>query len=293
MAALMLAEAACNWGAPLRAPPRPRPHAKKKLFSSGRQARLMSRICSTSVACLSASFRVVNVSSSILWYTREGMPLKYLSCSSRSPYPERSAGPLNSAENSAALYLCCCLIVEISEAGPEGGGKGRFVCEWGRGPLHSYLHRHELGEVGSGPGAGVSIEQAKCNLHLEFDGGQRRVDQPGRQRERTLLATRGMKDCLQTKATIVTVHWANFTRNECSSGLAAATAVKTIEEARRRGDVGQGLELRRGLRTTSWPKNAAECRGARSWEAFPATAPGRAGGSLEGSLKAVRLPQFF
>ncbi|EED82838.1 predicted protein [Postia placenta Mad-698-R] len=30
------------------------------------------------------------------------MPLKYLSRSSRSPYPERSAGPLNSAENSAA-----------------------------------------------------------------------------------------------------------------------------------------------------------------------------------------------
>ncbi|EED81365.1 predicted protein [Postia placenta Mad-698-R] len=40
-------------------------------------------------------------------------------------------------------------------------------------------------------------------------------------------------------------------------------------------------------------ENAAECRGARSWEAFPAAAPGRAGGSLEGSLKAVRLPQFL
>ncbi|EED77787.1 predicted protein [Postia placenta Mad-698-R] len=173
------------------------------------------------------------------------------------------------------LYLCCRLVVEISEAGPEGGGKGRFVREWGRGPLYPYLHQHELGEVGSGPGVGVSIEQAKCDLHLEFDGGQRRVDQPGRQRERTLSATRGTKDCLRTKATVVTVRRADFSGNECLSGLTAATAVKSVEEARRQGD------------------NAAECRGARSWEAFPAAAPGRTGGSLEGSLKAVRLPQFL
>ncbi|OSX55911.1 hypothetical protein POSPLADRAFT_1162250 [Postia placenta MAD-698-R-SB12] len=40
-------------------------------------------------------------------------------------------------------------------------------------------------------------------------------------------------------------------------------------------------------------KNAVECHWARSWEAFLTAAPGRAGGSLEGSLEAVRLPQFL
>ncbi|OSX57515.1 hypothetical protein POSPLADRAFT_1156525, partial [Postia placenta MAD-698-R-SB12] len=64
------------------------------------------------------------------------------------------------------LYLCCRLVVKISEAGPEGGGKGRFVREWGHGPLHTYLHRYELGEIGSGPGTGIAIEQAQRDLHF-------------------------------------------------------------------------------------------------------------------------------
>ncbi|EED84238.1 predicted protein [Postia placenta Mad-698-R] len=40
----------------------------------------------------------------------------------------------------------------------------------------------------------------------------------------------------RTEATVVTVCWVNFVRNECLSGLVAATVVKLIEEARRRGD---------------------------------------------------------
>ncbi|EED78919.1 predicted protein [Postia placenta Mad-698-R] len=68
------------------------------------------------------------------------------------------------------LHLCCRLIVEISEAGLEGGGKGRFVPEWGGSPLYSYLHRHKLGKVGGGPGAGITVEQAQRNLYFELDG---------------------------------------------------------------------------------------------------------------------------
>ncbi|OSX56025.1 hypothetical protein POSPLADRAFT_1161396, partial [Postia placenta MAD-698-R-SB12] len=247
-AALMLAEAACDWGAPPRAPPRPRPRAEKKLFSSGRRARLMSRICLTSVARFSAACHVVKVSSSIFRYTREGMPLRYLSRSSRSPYPERSAGPLNSAENSAALYLCRCLVVEISEAGPEGGGKGRFVCERGRSPLHTHLHRCELGKVGSGPRAGISIEQAECDLHLKLDGGQRRVDQPspcrGRLQGTTLSASGGTEDAAGAEAAVVALRWSNFERSECSSGLSVESAVKAPKEVRWGGHVRQGLLTR-------------------------------------------------
>ncbi|OSX61024.1 hypothetical protein POSPLADRAFT_1146063 [Postia placenta MAD-698-R-SB12] len=59
----------------------------------------MSSICSTSVARLSASSHMVNVSSSIL----------------QSPYPEQSAGPLNSAENSAAsLASSTCAAASLS-----------------------------------------------------------------------------------------------------------------------------------------------------------------------------------
>ncbi|KAF9798634.1 hypothetical protein IEO21_10683 [Rhodonia placenta] len=65
----------------------------------------MSSCCSTAVVCLSASAHVVNISSSILWHTWEGMPLRYLLRSSRVPYPERSTRPLNSAENSVVVHL--------------------------------------------------------------------------------------------------------------------------------------------------------------------------------------------
>ncbi|OSX57850.1 hypothetical protein POSPLADRAFT_1154777, partial [Postia placenta MAD-698-R-SB12] len=174
------------------------------------------------------------------------------------------------------------------------------------GPLSPNLDSGKLGEDGSGPGSHVTIEEAEGNLDLQLDGGEGRIDCPvneqlgdevvafdnrastspyqGRRREKTLLATRGTKDCLRTKATVVTVHRANFARNECLGGLAAVTAMEMVEKVRRRGDVGQGL---------NWPKNVAECHGARSWEALPTAAPKRAGGSLERSLEAVRLPQFF
>ncbi|OSX68213.1 hypothetical protein POSPLADRAFT_1130092 [Postia placenta MAD-698-R-SB12] len=251
MAALMLAEAACVEGAPPRAPPRPQPRAEKKLFSSGRRARLMSRICSTSVARLSASCHVVKVSSSIFRYTREGMPLRYLSRSSRSPYPERSAGPLNSAENSAALYLCCRCIVEISEASLEGSGEGCFVPEGGCDPLYTHLHQRELGEVRRGPGAGVAIEQAQRNLYLEFNGrGEGASGSPcrGQSWERTLSASGGTEDAAGAEAAVVALRWSNFGRNECSSGLSAESAVKAPEKVRWRGYVRQGLLMwRRAL----------------------------------------------
>ncbi|KAF9799985.1 hypothetical protein IEO21_10466 [Rhodonia placenta] len=51
----------------------------------------MSNCCSTFVVCLSVSSHVVKVSNSIL--------------RSRSPYPDQSAGPLNSAENSAVVHF--------------------------------------------------------------------------------------------------------------------------------------------------------------------------------------------
>ncbi|EED81351.1 predicted protein [Postia placenta Mad-698-R] len=144
-------------------------------------------------------------------------------------------------ENSTALYLCRCLVIEISEAGPEGGGKGRFVCEWGRGPLHTHLHRCELGKVGSGPGAGISIEQAESDLHLKLDGGQQCVDQPGT----TLSALGGTEDAAGAEAAVVALHWSDYEGSEYTSGLTAVTAVKALEEARRRGHaqaLAQGLE---------------------------------------------------
>ncbi|EED78254.1 predicted protein [Postia placenta Mad-698-R] len=113
--------------------------------------------------------------------------------------------------------------------------EGRFVGEGGRRSLDPDLDRGELGEDGGGPSSRITIEETEGNLNLQLKGREGRVDRPGQQQERTLSATRGMKDCPRMEATVVTVRRANFARNKCSSGLAAATAVKTIEEARRRG----------------------------------------------------------
>ncbi|OSX55749.1 hypothetical protein POSPLADRAFT_1163409, partial [Postia placenta MAD-698-R-SB12] len=282
-AALMLAEAPCDRGAPLHAPPCPRPQAEKKLFNSGRRARLMSRICLTSVARFSASCHMVKVSSLILRYTQEGMPLRYLSRSSRSPYLEWSAGPLNNVENSAALHLCSGGIVEIAKASLKRCKEGCFVGEGGCCSLDPSLDSSKLEEDGGGPGLHITIEETEGDLNFKFDGRERRVDCPGAW-VRTLLATRGTKACLRAKTAVVTVRRANFDWSECASSLAAATAVEATEEVWWRGDIRQGLEARRGLLTTSWPKNATECLGARPWEVFPTAAPRRAGGSLEGSL---------
>ncbi|EED84083.1 predicted protein [Postia placenta Mad-698-R] len=191
------------------------------------------------------------------------------------------------------LHLCRGSVVEIAKMGLKCLKEGCFVGEGGRRSLDPDLDGGKLGEDGGDPSSRITIEKTEGNLNLQLKGREGRVNRPGRQRERTLSATRRTKDCPRMEATVVTVCRANFARNECSSGLAAATAVKTIEEAWRRGDIGQGLKSRRGLWTMSWPKNAMECRGARPWEVFPTVAPRRAGGSLEGSLKAVRLPQFL
>ncbi|EED78860.1 predicted protein [Postia placenta Mad-698-R] len=143
------------------------------------------------------------------------------------------------------LHLCHGSVVEIAKMGLECFKEGYFVGKGGRRSLDPNLDRGKLGEDGGGPRSCIIIEETEGNLNLQLDGREGRVDRPGWQQERTLSATRGTKDCMRTEATVVTVHRANFARNECSSGLAAVTTVKTIEEARRRGDVGQGLKSRR------------------------------------------------
>ncbi|EED84118.1 predicted protein [Postia placenta Mad-698-R] len=52
----------------------------------------------------------------------------------------------------------------------------------------------------------------------------------------TLPVTRGTEDCPRVKTAVVTVCRVNFERSECSSSLAAVTAVEVTEEVRRRGD---------------------------------------------------------
>ncbi|KAF9819587.1 hypothetical protein IEO21_02051 [Rhodonia placenta] len=191
----MLAKAACDWGAPPRAPPRPRPRAEKKLFSSGRRARLMSRICSTSVARFSASSHVVKVSSSILRYTWEGMPLRYLSRSSRSPYPERSAGPLNSTENSAAAAVKAASFRNgvVTPCTP--------ICT-------DFCH------------------------HIGVGGGASRSPCRGWLQGRTLSALGGTEDAAGAEAAVVALRWSDYEGSECASGLAAETALKALKEAR-------------------------------------------------------------
>ncbi|OSX64578.1 hypothetical protein POSPLADRAFT_1138689, partial [Postia placenta MAD-698-R-SB12] len=157
------------------------------------------------------------------------------------------------------LHLCRGSIVEVAETGSERCEEGRFV---GKGRCHSLspsMDSGELGENGSGPGSCITIKEAKGNLDLQLDGGEGRVNRPvdeqlgdeavafddrfsiGWRRKKTLPATRGTKDCPWTKATVVTVHRANFARNECSGGLMAETAVKVPEEVWRRGYICQGL----------------------------------------------------
>ncbi|OSX64463.1 hypothetical protein POSPLADRAFT_1137618 [Postia placenta MAD-698-R-SB12] len=202
MAALMLAEAACIEGAPPRAPPRPRPRAEKKLFSSGLRARLISRICSTSVARFSAACHVVKVSSSIFRYTQEGMLLRYLSRSSRSPYPERSTGPLNSVENSAAAAVKAASFLQgvVTPCTP--------IC------------------------TDASWANDSCH-HIEVGGGASGSLCQGRSWWETLSAPGGTEDAAGAEAAVVALRWSNFERSECSSGLSAESAVKAPEKVRR------------------------------------------------------------
>ncbi|EED83537.1 predicted protein [Postia placenta Mad-698-R] len=188
MAALMLAEAPCDGGVPPRAPPRARPRAEKKLFSLGQRAQLMSRICSTLVARFSAACHVVKVLSLILRYTREGMPL-------RSSYPEQSAGPLNSAENSAAAAVKAASSL-----------KGVVTpCT----PIYTNsCHRIGVGEGASG---------SPCRGWLQ---------------EKTLSASGGMEDTAGVEAAVVALRWSNFKRSECSSSLSAELAVKAPKKVR-------------------------------------------------------------
>ncbi|OSX61461.1 hypothetical protein POSPLADRAFT_1144611 [Postia placenta MAD-698-R-SB12] len=100
----------------------------------------------------------------------------------------------------------------------------------------------------------IAIKKAQSNLHLELNGCQHRVDQPFFHHiiggvgvlvppspegtlGRTLPAMRGTEDCPRAKATIVTVHQANFKRSKCLSSLAAAMVVEATEEVGRWGDV--------------------------------------------------------
>ncbi|EED84940.1 predicted protein [Postia placenta Mad-698-R] len=57
----------------------------------------------------------------------------------------------------------------------------------------------------------------------------------GRSRERTLSAAGGTEDGAGVEAAVVSLRWSDFEGSECASGLTAATAVKALEEAQRRG----------------------------------------------------------
>ncbi|KAF9801540.1 hypothetical protein IEO21_10085 [Rhodonia placenta] len=198
------------------------------------------------------------------------MPLRYLSQSSRSPYPERSARPLNSAENSAASFasstwaaalssrLLKWALSAVAKAASFANG---IVTPWVPSCTNTSWAKNGVAQVRASPSRRL---RATCTLSLmvvnnvltSHIGGVGVSMSPCQEGTlvMTLPATRGTEDCPRAKTAVVTVRRVNFGRSECSSGLVAATAVEATEEVWWRGDVRQGLESRRRLLTMSWPK---------------------------------------
>ncbi|EED85341.1 predicted protein [Postia placenta Mad-698-R] len=197
---------------------------------------------------------MVKVSSSILRYMREGMPL-------RSPYPERSAGPLNSAENSAASFASSTWAAAASSRFPKRALKAAVkAASFLKGvvtpctPICTDASWAKYG-VAQARASPLSRLSATCTLSsmvvndvlINHGGGEEASGSPcrGRLWGKTLPASGGTEDAAGAEAAVVAFRWSNFERSECSSGLSAESAVKVPKEVRQRGyalALAQGLE---------------------------------------------------
>ncbi|KAF9800262.1 hypothetical protein IEO21_10401 [Rhodonia placenta] len=142
------------------------------------------------------------------------------------------------------LYLCGGGVIEIAEVGFEGREKGRFISKWGLCSLDLNLDGHKLGKDRVAQNEQLQDETVALDDCFSVVLKREEVFQClliGRRCWKEHYRWGGMENGPGAEAVVVAVRRADFGGSECASGLAAATTIQALKEARGRCHVQQGL----------------------------------------------------